>query len=339
MPAEGTMKRFLGASLFAIALAIPLIALVGAEPQRAELTVYAYDSFVSEWGIGPKVVPFFEKKYNCKVNLVSKGDSGQLLGAAVLERGAPKADVYVGFDNNMAARTLKADVLAPYRGRVIAAKALDPDPSHALVPFDYGYFCLVWDSQKLANPPKSLEDLARPEYARKLILMDPRTSTPGLGFLAWAVARYGEGWADYWSRIKPSILTIASGWDSGYGLFTQGEAPLVLSYTTSPAYHVENDKTQRYKALIFAEGHPAQVELAGIAKGARHPELASAFIDFIQSREFQNEVPLTQWMYPVDPGVKLPASYDYAPKPAKTLSVAAESLDRALAAWPKVASK
>jgi len=309
--------------------------------QDRDLVIYAYDSFVAEWGPGPKVIPLFEKEQGCKVTLVSKGDAGQVLSAAVLEKAAPKADVLIGLDGNLVAKAIKADVLQSYvpRNRALIPAGLDFDPTHHLTPFDYGYFSLIWDSQKLANPPRTLADLAKPEFARKLILMDPRTSAPGLGFLATLVATQGEHWPAFWKSIKPSILTIASGWNAGYGMFTQGEAPLVISYSTSPAYHVQNDKTSRYKALLLPEGQVIQIEGAGIVKGARHADLAKAFIEFMLTTKFQGELPLTQWMYPVNAAVALPASYSVTPRPAKVLRVDPAALDRAVAQWPDVATR
>ncbi len=162
--------------------------------------------------------------------------------------------------------------------------------------------------------------------------MDPRTSTPGLGFVEWTAAIYGDGLSGYWKRLAPSILTLSPGWDTGYGLFTAGEAPLVISYTTSAAYHAEYETAGRYKALEFADGHPIQVEGAGIVVGARHREAAEAFIDFMLGDEFQAALPLTNWMYPVNEGVVLPPSYEASRKPAKTVSagLAPNQLDEAV---------
>lgn len=312
-----------------------------AEVKTDELVIYAYDSFASEWGPGPAVIPLFEQASGCKVTLVSKGDAGQVLSAALLEKAAPQADVVIGLDNNLLGRALEADVLQAYKpaGSDAIPADLVLDPEFRLTPYDYGYFALVWDSEKLAAPPASLADLAKPEFAGKLILMDPRTSTPGLGFLAMAVAAYGEGWQDWWQSIKPSILTVTSGWDAGYGMFTQGEAPLVISYTTSPAYHVEYDKTERYKAVLFAEGQSRQIEGAGILKGARNAVRAREFMDFLISLPCQEKLPLTQWMYPVNPQVTLPASFAFAPQATKVLSADPAKLDQALAAWADAASK
>lgn len=328
------------AATIAIASTIAVASCSKAEEAR-ELVVYAYDSFVSDWGPGKAIKEGFEKKYGVSLKLVSKGDAAQVLSAAVLEKGAPRADVLLGMDDSMLDRAVAADVLEPYFSPAMASvpAALDFDGSHTLLPFDYGYFAIIWDSEKLENPPSSLADLAKPEYAKKLILMDPRTSTPGLGFLAWTLAAYESGWKDYWKAISPATLTVAAGWDAGYGLFTKGEAPLVLSYTTSPAYHAEVEKTGRYKALLFPEGHVRQIEAMGIAKGTARRGLAEKFIDYMLSEAAQSVLPTTQWMYPVLPSVKLPDSYAAAPMPTKTVAVDRATLDAALAEWPEVASR
>ena len=140
--------------------------------------------------------------------------------------------------------------------------------------------------------------------------MDARTSTPGLGFETWVNKVYGNKAADYMKRLEPSILTMAPGWSVGYGMFTDGEAPLVISYTTSPAYHIEYGEGDQYKALTFTDGHVMQVEGAGLVKGAKNPEGAKKFIEFLISEEAQNVIPTTQWMYPSNKNVKLPACYD-----------------------------
>ncbi len=288
------------------------------------LVVYAYDSFTADWGPGPALVKLFEAKTGYKVTLVSCGDAAQVLSRAVLEKKAPEADVLVGIDNNLLDAARRAGVLRTYKSKnadTVVAKNLVLADDWLLTPYDWGYFAMIFDTASGIKPPTSLDDLLKAEYAKKIILMDPRTSTPGTGFLAWTLAVYGKNYTDYWSKLKPNILTMAPGWDTGYGLFTAGEAPLVISYTTSPAYHVEYDKTNRYKALIFAEGHTAQIEGIGVVKNAPNPEAAEAFIDFMLTEDAQSVLPLTQWMYPVSATVKLPASYDAAPRAAKTLTV------------------
>jgi thiamine transport system substrate-binding protein len=325
-------------------LAAPLAAAPKAEKEQG-LVIYAYDSFVSEWGPAGKVIPGFEAQAGVKVTVISCGDAGQVLSRAILEKDNPQADLILGIDNNLLARALEEKILEPYLSPNLALvpRELQFDPSHAVTPFDYGYFAVVYDSDRLAQPPLSLEDLAAPRFRGKLILQDPRTSSPGLGFLLWTIAVYGEGWPQYWRRLAPSILTITDGWDSAYGMFTSGEAPLVLSYTTSPAYHLENEKTERYRAALFPEGHYLQVEGVGLLKGAKHPGPARAFIDFLLTEAFQAELALTNWMYPVNPAVGLPDSFRLAPKPAKSLSLPAsrirDNLEQWLSQWARLMSR
>jgi thiamine transport system substrate-binding protein len=301
----------------------------------ADLTVYAYDSFVSEWGPAGKVIPKFEKLYDVKVDMISVGDAGQVLNRAILEKDRPRADIVLGIDNNLLAKAINAGVLLPYRSPnlQLIPEELRFDPTNHVTPFDHGYFAIVYDSQKLKNPPRSMEDLLRLEYRNRIILQDPRTSSPGLGFLLWTVAVYGDGYNGFWKRLRPNILTVTEGWDTAYGLFTSGEAPMVLSYTTSPAYHVEYEGTTRYRAAIFSEGNYLQIEGMGILRGTKNPALAKKFIDFILTRDFQEEIPLTNWMFPVNPSVKLPDSFDYAPKPSRVLSLPSSEIEAHQDRW------
>ncbi len=119
------------------------------------------------------------------------------------------------------------------------------------LPFDYGHFAIVYDTEKMKNPPKSLDELVNGDPSQKIILQDPRSSTPGLGFLLWMKSVYGEKAGEAWAKLKPRILTTSPGWSEAYGLFTKGEAPMVFSYVTSPAYHMTAENTERYQAAAF----------------------------------------------------------------------------------------
>ncbi|MDR1747579.1 MAG: thiamine ABC transporter substrate-binding protein [Spirochaetaceae bacterium] len=319
------MKRSISVFIFLIIIAFSLAAGGRKESpaeRQGEVIIYTYDSFVSEWGAGPELARLFEEKTGYRVTMISTGDGGQIISRAVTEKANPRADLVIGIDNTMAARAVEAGILEPYEpanaGSIIGRELYLDDGWH-LTPFDWSYFAIIWDSLSGIPAPESLEDMTKPVYEKKFILMDPRTSIPGLGFVTWTKAVFGDGNRDYWQRLKPSILTMTPGWDTGYGMFTSGEAPLVISYITSPAVHVEYDNTDRFKALVFPEGHPVTIEGAGILKGAKNPEGAKAFMDFLISEEAQNIIPLTQWMYPVNRSVILPESYRAAPDAGKIL--------------------
>lgn len=287
-----------------------------------KLLVWTYDSFVSEWGLAGPLAKLYKEKAGVEVEFVSKGDGGALLAALLQAPKGQAPDLAVGLDDRQVGKALQSGLFAETKPANLAKVASSSivDDKNRLVPFDYGAFALIWDSQSGIKPPASLEDLASPYYAKKLILMDPRTSTPGLGFLAWVEAVYGQGWKDYLARLSPSVLAMTPGWDAGYGLFTKGEAPLVLSYSTSPAYHKAYEKSERYKTLVFAEGHPTQIELAGVLKPSRRRKEAEKFLDFLLSDEAQALVPETQWMYPANTEAPLPPSYSVVPKDLKLLA-------------------
>ena len=283
------------------------------------VTVYATSSFCGDWGPGPKLAKEFEAKTGIKVNLVDAGSTGEMLTRLIAEKEAPVADVVMGISDNLAPRIYDAGILAQDR----------------LLPYDYGNFAFVYDSEKLApeDIPHSLDDLLDPKYAKKVILIDPRTSAVGMGLLEWTIEVYGEDhWLDWWKQMEPNTLTIASGWSSGYGLFTEGEAPLAISYTTSPVYHVMFDKTTRYQALIFDEGHNTTVEGLGLIKGAKHQAAGKSLIDFVLT-DAQLDIAETDSMYPANASVKLPDAFDYAPKPEKNLFMDADVLAKKQNEW------
>lgn len=294
-----------------------------------EVVVYTYNSFSGEWGAGPEIARLFEQKTGIKVTYAEIGDSGQILSRAILEKKKPVADVLVGLDNYSAEKAVASGVLADYKPA--GADTLIPADLTAklnggtgakkqyLTPYDYSHFAFIFNSLSGLTAPTCLEDLTKPEYAKKIIIMDSKTSTLGVGYEEWVKAVYKDKADDYFARIKPSLLTVAPGWSVGYGMFTDGEAPLCFSYTTSPAYHVEYGEGDQYKALVFTDGHVMQVEGAGVVKGAPNLEGAKKFMDFLISDEAQSLIPLTQWMFPANKNVQLPASYEAAAPVPKTI--------------------
>lgn len=297
------------------------------------LKLYAYDSFVT-YGLS-KSISRFEAQCSCKVDVATSGDAGSVLNKAILEKDNPQADIIVGIDNDLLAKAQKEGVLEPYfsPNLKLVPSSLLFDKSGMVTPFDYGYIAIVYDSEKIKEPPVSLDDLLSPRFNKSLVLEDPRTSSPGLAFLIWTVAEKNASYLNYWKQLEPNILTIAPSWDAAYGMLTAGEAPMVLSYATSPAYHVEYENTTRYKAASFKNGNYMQIEGMGIVKNAKHPELAKQFIDWMLTSGFQQDIPLTNWMYPVNPDVTLPKSFDYAANVSKPILLDAQYVDANLPSW------
>ncbi len=321
------MKKLLALVLFALTLAGAASA-----AEVPVLTVYTYNSFVSEWGPGPQVKKAFEADCSCRVDFVGVEDGVVLLSRLRLEGAASKADVVLGLDTNLTAEAAATGLFAPHgldTGRLRLPIAWK---DRYFLPYDFGYFAFVYDKTRLKKPLRSLADLVEGDSPDKILIEDPRSSTPGLGLLLWIKQVYGDGAAEVWRKLKPRILTVSKSWDEAYGLFLKGEAPMVLSYTTSPAYHVIEEKKTQYAADEFPEGHYLQVEVAGLTAHAPHPALGRKFLQFMLSTRFQDIIPETNWMYPAAPtSTPLPAAFPRLP--GKTLLIPSDEVARHRKAW------
>ena len=305
-----------------------------ASADKPTLTVYTYSSFVAEWGPGPALQPLFEAECGCTISWVSLEDGAALLSRLKLEGEETEADVVLGLDTNLTAETAATGLIAPHGLELADLKLPVAWTDKDFVPYDYGYFAIVYDSQTLPNPPQSLAELTAPGEGPKIILMDPRTSTPGLGLMLWVKQVMGDGAAAAWQNLAKKTLTVTKGWSEAYGLFLKGEAPMVLSYTTSPAYHVMMENTDRYKAVNFAEGNYMQIEVAARLKTSHQPELAKQFLAFLTSHAAQEKIPTTNWMYPVvDLGDALPQAFRDLKLPAKSLLMPSDEVAANRAAW------
>jgi thiamine transport system substrate-binding protein len=200
------------------------------------------------------------------------------------------------------------------------------------VPFDYGYFAFVYNKEKVKNPPKSLKELVEQRDDLKVIYQDPRTSTPGQGLLLWMKSVYGDDSSAAWQQLSKKTVTVTKGWSEAYSMFLEGESDLVLSYTTSPAYHIIAEQDERFAAADFAEGHYTQVEVAAKVAGSSNQKLADEFMQFIVSDGFQSNIPTGNWMYPVVDS-KLPDGFESLTIPAKALSFSPDEVANNRKAW------
>lgn len=320
-------------TLFSLAAVAAFSLFTSSQAADKVLTIYTYESFTAEWGPGPKVKAAFEKVCACTVNYVSLGDGVALLTRLKMEGAATKADIVLGLDNNLTEEASKTGLFAEHGIDTATVKVPGGFSDPVFVPFDYGHFAVVVDTDTIKNPPKSLKELVEGDPSEKIVIEDPRTSTPGLGLLFWMKAVYGDKAPEAWTQLKKRILTVTPGWSEAYGLFTKGEAPMVLSYTTSPAYHMIAEKVNRYQALEFSEGHPIQIEVAAMTKTG-NAELARQFLKFMISPAFQDIIPENNWMMPAgETAQKLNPVFDTLVHPAKTLTIPAAEAAANRKAW------
>ena len=277
-----------------------------------KLTIYTYDSFVSEWGPGPIIEKIFEEKHNADVEFVAVDSAATLLNKVILEGDTSKADIVLGLDMNLFDLAEQSGLFTTHNINDINNLINLPLnwESNKFVPYNYGYFSFVYNEANLATPPKSMDELINSTNAR-IVIQDPRTSTPGLGLLTWMKALYGDKAGDEWKKLNKKIISVTKGWtDAYYNFFMAGEADMVLSYTTSPAAHIMFEERYDILATTFEEGNYITIEFAGILNNSQNKDLANKFLNFMLSKEFQSVIPSTNIMYPVTNIKDLPEAFD-----------------------------
>ena len=277
-----------------------------------KLTIYTYDSFVSEWGPGPIIEKIFEEKHNADIEFVAVDSAATLLNKVILEGDTTKADIVLGLDMNLFDLAEQSELFTSHNINDINNTINVPLKweSNKFIPYNYGYFSFVYNEANLESPPKSMDELINSTNAR-IVIQDPRTSTPGLGLLTWMKALYGDKAGDEWKKLNKKIISVTKGWtDAYYNFFMAGEADMVLSYTTSPAAHIMFEERYDILATTFEEGNYITIEFAGILNNSKNKDLANKFLNFMLSEEFQSVIPSTNIMYPVTNIKDLPEAFD-----------------------------
>lgn len=292
-----------------------------------ELTVYSYDSFDLD-------LSAFEKQNNIKVNVINCGSGIELYSRLVYEGSSCKADVVIGIPD-----MIKTDPSLFYSFESEHSKSLiDYDRMQNLIPFNYGVLAFnLNNDNSLAKIPENLEDLTEDIYKDSFILIDPRTSSVGLGLLLWTIETMGENEALYWwNKACENALTTSPSWSMAYGLFSSCEAPLVISYTTSPVYHKLNKEDFDTQALVFDKGHHLCAEYLGILKTSDKKEVSEKLCNYIL-KEGQKDIAIYNTMLPANKDTVLPAEFDIVPETEIcNKNISADKINSYLDKWTEV---
>jgi thiamine transport system substrate-binding protein len=310
------MKRFLF-----LLLSVTLMVSACAPQSPTELTVMTHDSFA----VSQEVVQAFEQANNVRVTFLASGDTGAALNKAILAKDAPLADVFYGVDNTFLSRALEADIFETYQSPALAniPTQFQLDSEDHLLPVDYGDVCINYDKsyfkEKNLPVPSTLEDLLKAEYKGLLVVENPATSSPGLAFMLATIAHFGDPqYLDFWSALRDNGLVVVNDWETAYytnfsGSSGHGPQPMVVSYGSSPPAEVIFAEKPLQDAPTASIVGPdtcfRQIEFVGILKGTAHRALAEKFVDFMLSKQFQEDMPLQMFVYPVNPDAALPDAF------------------------------
>jgi thiamine transport system substrate-binding protein len=276
-----------------------------------------------------KVLRAFEQETGYRVEVQTNGDAGSLTNKLVLTQDNPLGDAVFGIDNTFASRAVDQGVLAPYTPGDLPASvadyALAGEAGEQLTPVDWGDVCVnvdeAWFAERDQAPPETLDDLADPAYEDLFVTPAASTSSPGFAFLLATIGEYGEdGWEDYWARLMDNGARVAKDWTEAYTVdFTagggNGDRPVVLSYSSSPPFTIpEGEDRPTTSALL--DTCFRQVEYAAVLEGAANPEGARALVDFMGGRTFQEALPDSMYVFPVNPDAELPELWAEHAEPA-----------------------
>ncbi len=306
-------------AIAALAALCLLAVACGSDGGAVELTIVTHDSFA----LSEEVLQGFEDETGISVRILQSGDAGVALNQAILTKDNPQGDVFFGVDNTFLTRALDEDLFVAYEspGLVAVDDVFELDDQHRVTPIDYGDVCLNYDKAWFADRgvpvPDTLEDLTAPTYDGLLVVENPATSSPGLAFALATIARFGEGddgWLSFWSQLRDNDVLVSQGWeDAYYGQFTwgsegAGDRPLVVSYASSPSAEVvfAEETLDEAPTGVLLDSCYRQVEFAGILAGTGHRAEAELFIDFMLSKEFQEDIPLQMFVFPVNGDAALP---------------------------------
>ena len=317
------MKHY---SLVVFVLAALLLSFAGVFAQDT-LTVLTYDSFAAS----TDVIEKFEQENNVKLQFLSVGSGGEIVARAILTADEPIADVIIGFDHTQFGKIFSNDILIPYESPELAniPESYKIDPENRALPFNFGEICINYDKKYFADHdlavPETLDDLLKPEYKGLLVTQDPSASNTGIGFLVTTIAKYGEdGFVDYWNKLVENGLVIGNSWSSTYytnfsAASGSGEQPMVVSYTTSPAAeYIYSETHEAPTDSIVSDGMCYRsIEFCGILKNTKNLELAEKFIDAFLGKEWQEDLPMQMFVYPVNGQAQLPEEFALYGKPAE----------------------
>ena len=281
-------------------------------PDGMSITVLTHDSFV----ISEDALAAFTAQTGISVSIQTLGDTGTMVSEAILTAGNPLGDVMFGIDNTFLQRGLDADLFEAYESANLGGvrAGLDLDPEHRVTPIDFGDVCVnYWIDAVPHGIPTSLKDLTDPANAGQLVVESPETSSPGLAFLLATIAATPD-WEQYWTDLVENGVSVTSGWEEAYyGEFVAGggDRSMVVSYASSPAAEVffAVEPMDAPPTGVLLDSCFRQIEFAGVLAGAQNTAGAGAFIDFLLTPTFQEEIPLSMFVFPALEAAKLPQEF------------------------------
>jgi thiamine transport system substrate-binding protein len=209
------------------------------------------------------------------------------------------------------------------------------DPEQRAIPYDTGYISLVYDENEV-DEPQTFDDLLAEEYEGKLIVQNAQTAATGRAFLLWTIKNRGEeNYLDYWQQLDDDGVRILGSWDDAYTAYEEGEAPMVVSYSTDQVYanRYDQDMSKHQVAFLDDQGYANPEGMAKFAD-TDNADIAEAFMDFVLSAEAQGEIAVRNVQFPATDWAELPEEFEtYAKVPDEPVTFTYDELQGTVEDW------
>jgi thiamine transport system substrate-binding protein len=315
-------------------------------PGETTLVIYTYPTLLGGSDCDPvdasTVFQPFEQAHHVRIEL--ECPSGTLLSTLVAQAGSPGADLVIGLDE-ITTPVAEADhLLVPYAppGLVNVSPEIvaELSPDEAAVPYEYGYLGIDYNSTFAASTDGAIAHATLPDFtnnstwAQGLLTENPESDITGEEFLVWQIEYYEnvlhENWESFWSDLwSEGLPDPATDWGTAFGEFSSpGGPPMVVSYTTDPAYAAANGEGGQYNSTVSwwngTEYGWRTIYGMGIVRGTTHLALDQAFEDWFLNGTVQSQIPENEWEYPANSTVPWPAVFDASVDPADIVPLNAD---------------
>ncbi len=252
-----------------------------------------------------------------------------------------EADVYVGLNTDDLVRVdgnVDGSLFAgagDVEGTDEVKENLRFDPENRAIPYDTGYISLVYDGTQ-TEAPETFDGLLADEHGGDLIAQNPGSSTTGRAFLLHTIKQFGtDGYLDYWSDLQDNGVRVLGSWSDAYAAWSEGEAPMVVSYSTDQVFaDQEGQDLQKHQVRFLNDQGYANPEGMAVFEDASDPDLAREFMGFLLQPEIQGGIAQRNVQFPATENAELPEDYaELARAPPEPVTFTYDELQGSVSDW------
>ena len=268
------------------------LGLAGCGPAAESTEINVLCTPQEEWCQGMKQE--FEAKYGITVSYV-RMSSGESLARIRAEKDNPTFDIWWGgpIDSFVAAKgegLLEAYDSPNYQNLLDQTKYKDADNYWVGIYVGTLGFCTNTDwlaANPGVEPPRSWDDLLKPEFTKQIMVAHPSTSGTSYTALATVLQIRGEaaGW-EYLKKYAAQMLQFTKSGAAPAKFVGQGEAAVGIVFSHDIVHEID-DNGLPLELSFPAEGTGYEIGGMGIIKGAAHLDAAKKWFDWAITPEAQ----------------------------------------------------